>query len=175
MGKKCRLGAFLVAAALLPGLAGGARAQEGPAIWLVWSCRLANDRLPSLHCAVQPAAATAPAVQRNNPLFDQKKYLRDLFAPGAARNLARLVRADRAAYGSQQWIIPLFSPPIDKQDVRRLALAVTCGSDPLCVVEFEGAALASDCGAWLRYVSEPASSLPPGYRAGRTAVCVAGK
>lgn len=161
--------ALVAAAMLLAGAAGPAQGQE--TAWIVWSCRLGNDRLFSLECKLDRAPAAATIDQRPGLPFDHNKYLGDLFAAGAARNIARLVRADHATYGGTLWRIPLYAPPIDDENVKLLALSVMCGRDARCVVGFENLIVAADCADWIRDARSPElqSAVESGRRA---AACV---
>jgi hypothetical protein len=128
---------------------------------------LGNDAQYTLRCALPPGAAVLASVAAK-PRSDRSRFRQELFEPGAGPWVTRLVRADPGNYGRQPWMIPLYAQPFDNNHVRRLALSVLCGRDTHCVVEFEGAIAAADCGRWLgRGTVSELVSAQADYAAGR--------
>lgn len=113
--------------------------NNDPTSLIAWQCWLGKDPLYSIHCLdVRDSDMLAVDAPAGAP-FDPQRFRRDLLAGGAAPNLARLVRADAAAYGGRLWLIPLYSAPFDMERVTQLARSVMCGRDPRCSVQLETA------------------------------------
>lgn len=110
-----------------------------PMPWIAWHCWLGKDPLFSIHCLDVGGSDTLAVDAPASAPLDPQRFRHDLLAGGAAPNLARLVRADTAAYGGRLWLIPLYNLPFDMERVTQLARSVMCGRDPRCSVHFETA------------------------------------
>ena len=108
----------------------------GTAPLIAWSCWLGSDSRYSIHCLNDGEPILPAATPARNLTAGPEHFRQDLFAAGAAPNLARLVRTDPAAYDGRLWLIPMFAAPFDVEHVRLLARSVMCGSDPRCTVQF---------------------------------------
>lgn len=111
---------------------------DEPAPQLVeWICGLESARAESIRCQLQQAVPgqLADATDRR---ADARQIRTDLFRPGAAHNVTRLVREAPQRYADEIWWIPLYRAPTDTALVRELAQSVMCGSDPACRIVFVG-------------------------------------
>lgn len=113
--------------------------ESGSEPVITWICWMTSERMFAINCIREQSLEMNPVESRQQPEFDTRQYLRDLFTPGEPRNLTRLVRANPAAYGNLVWQIPLWGPPFNMGDVILLARSVMCGRDVQCVVKFEPA------------------------------------
>lgn len=121
---------------------------------LNWLCTLNTRPDFALHCRLESdpalddelpqsagAAAKLPSEAELIAPVDQAQIRRTLFAPGAAPNVARLVREQPTRYRAMAWMIPLYGPPVDEAQVRTLAQSVLCGPAAACQAHFGSAPL----------------------------------
>lgn len=133
--------AFLMCVLLSVLLPRAAVAQWNPPTgltWLCWlethdgyfvRCRLDDDPLAQALAegdAILPVTLTRPV--------DNRAIRQELFRPGRAPNVARLVREQPARFAALTWSIPVYSMPFDDSPLRELAQSVLCGSDLNCAV-----------------------------------------
>jgi hypothetical protein len=130
---------LLVCTILFAILPGAALAQQGFPAELTWLCwletrdgffvRCRQDEDPLFQAiaeddAIVPAALMQPV--------DNRAIRQEIFKPGHAPNVSRLVRGQPAQYAALTWSIPLHGMPFDDSPLRELAQSVMCGSDRNC-------------------------------------------
>lgn len=133
-----RLSAIVALLSALPWHVVAAQNND-PTPLIAWHCWLGKDSPFSIHCLDVGDRDTLTVNAPTGAFLDPQRFRRDLLAGGAAPNLARLVRADAAAYGGRLWLIPLYNLPFDMERVMQLARSVMCGREPHCSVHFETA------------------------------------
>lgn len=141
--------ALMTLTALLVPRAACAQDTAAELVWLCWQetrsgyyvrCRLDEDALAQAIGVEFAPAATMPAME-------SRSLRQELFKPGRAPNVARLVREDPAQYAGLVWSIPLHAMPFDDSPLAELAQSVMCGSDRHCTTHLNTAPLQA---AWMR-------------------------
>lgn len=103
--------------------------------WLCWldsrdgydiRCRLDEDPLAQV-LAVEAVASAASPVP-----IDARTIRREIFRPGRAPNVARIVREQPEQFAPLVWSIPLHAAPFDDSPLGELAQSVMCGSERDC-------------------------------------------
>jgi hypothetical protein len=118
--------------------AGIALAVEPPQA-VEWICGIESARPESIRCQLQQAVP-GQFTDTSGRRADARQIHADLFRPGAAHNMARLVREAPQRYADEIWWIPLYRAPTDMALVRELAQSVMCGADSACRIVFIGSA-----------------------------------